>query len=211
MSPKQNSALCRFELHTYTKTKIIFKKGAFFAFLQNTTQNNDQRMLWATWEAISQGEMNLSGHVGRRSIVQGLAARLLGKKCLQNPQMNPPTDGALLFRALQHVKECVQPTTVYLWAPFLHLHLRCHITLWCTQTLGYPAASEWSWHPCWVTLETSLWKTPARGWFINRHAPKQAPTFTVQLTGLPGSSRNYREGQNNLIWVRGVFGGQPLK
>lgn len=94
---------------------------------------------------------------------------------------------------------------------FCHFHLRYHITLWCTLTLGSPTDSVWSWHPCWVTLEKRLWKTPARGRSINRHVPKQAPTLTVQLTGLLGSLHNYREGQKNLIWIRGVFGGQPLK
>lgn len=126
--------------------------------------------------------------------------------------MDEPTHGwSSAFRALQHVKGCVQHTAVYPWALLLHLHLGYHITLWCTLTLQCPTASVWSWHPCWVTLEISHWKTPARGWFINRHVPKQAPTLPVQLTGLPGSSLNYREGQKNLIWIRGVFGGQPLK
>lgn len=127
-------------------------------------------------------EPQLNGHVGRGSIVQGLAARLLGKKCLQNPQMNPSLCkrvGALLFRALQHVKEGVQPTPVSPWAPFLHLHIRYHITpMWdtpmhpdfrvshslcevLTSLLSYTKASE---------------KNPARGWFINRHVLKKGPS-----------------------------------
>lgn len=60
--------------------------------------------------------------VERGRVVQGVAARLSGEHCLQNPWINPSLcmrngEKLLLFQALEDREEGVQATVVYVWAP----------------------------------------------------------------------------------------------
>lgn len=137
---------------TSFRTLVVFHWSHSVAFLLHTLQTPRGTTYPCSWQctcrsreegvcrmprasSCAKGESHQpwswNGCVWRGSVVQEMAVRLLGEKCHQNPWMNPSLcikeeEKLLLFRALQHGEEGVQPTTVYPWAPFLHFQVGYH-------------------------------------------------------------------------------------
>lgn len=108
----------------------------------------------------------------------------------------------LLFRAFQHGEEGKQSTTVYPRAPFQHLHVGYHVTLWCILALGHPTASVWSWLSSQRKVkEKPPKKSQQEAGSSTGISPSKPLTLDTWLVGLPVPSHNYRESQKDFFLI----------
>lgn len=111
--------------------------------------------------------------------LQGSWGRSISKiRGLTHPFAQKMEKKFLLFRAFQHGEEGVQSTTVYPRAPFQHLHVGYHVTLWCIPALGHPTASVWSW----LFLQRKVKKKPPKNLskkLVHQQASPQASPWPL--------------------------------